>query len=60
MPIGYINMQRVRPTPTFGRMTWMCVTIPQATPAANEFRNQNYVEGERLVLTPRKSQVFVA
>ena len=27
---------------------------------ANEFRDQHYVEGELLVLTPRKSQVFVS
>jgi sulfate transport system ATP-binding protein len=34
--------------------------VIEAEIPANEFRDQNYVEGELLVLTPRKSQVFVA
>jgi sulfate transport system ATP-binding protein len=37
-------------------------TTPEVIEAeipANEFRDQNYTEGELLVLTPRKSQVFV-
>jgi sulfate transport system ATP-binding protein len=33
--------------------------IIEAEIPANEFRDQRYVEGELLVLTPRKSQVFV-
>ena len=38
-------------------------TTPEVIEAeipANEFRDQHYVEGELLVLTPRKSQVFVS
>ena len=34
--------------------------IIEAEIPANEFRDQRYAEGELLVLTPRKSQVFVA
>ena len=34
--------------------------VIEAEIPANEFRDQNYVEGELLVLTPRKAQVFVA
>jgi len=34
--------------------------VIEAEIPANEFRDQHYVEGELLVLTPRKSQVFVA
>jgi sulfate transport system ATP-binding protein len=34
--------------------------VIEAEIPANEFRDQNYVEGELLVLTPRKSKVFVA
>ena len=34
--------------------------VIEAEIPANEFRDQRYVEGELLVLTPRKSQVFVA
>lgn len=34
--------------------------VIEAEIPANEFRDQNYAEGELLVLTPRKSQVFVA
>ena len=34
--------------------------VIEAEIPANEFRDQNYVEGELLLLTPRKSQVFVA
>jgi sulfate transport system ATP-binding protein len=34
--------------------------IIEAEMPASEFREQHYVEGELLVLTPRKSQVFVA
>jgi sulfate transport system ATP-binding protein len=33
--------------------------VIEAEIPANEFRAQQYVEGELLVLTPRKSQVFV-
>jgi sulfate transport system ATP-binding protein len=34
--------------------------VIEAEIPANEYRDQHYVEGELLVLTPRKSQVFVA
>jgi sulfate transport system ATP-binding protein len=34
--------------------------VIEAEIPANEFREQNYVQGELLVLTPRKAQVFVA
>ena len=34
--------------------------VIEAEIPANEFRDQNYLEGELLVLTPRKAQVCVA
>ncbi|NBO42988.1 MAG: hypothetical protein EBU92_16045, partial [Betaproteobacteria bacterium] len=55
---------------TVGSKPWRYLLVPHdesATPEvieaeipANEFRDQHYLEGELLVLTPRKSQVFVA